>query len=140
MKSNKRIYIEAVLIILVFVVFFVGLNYISNKKESEAEKKSLFKYSELLPDIEDGDVEIINQDGGEKYAFRLNDVSQQYYYDYCYSLKENGFIDVRYETNVSFGAYDNDGKYWVEAHFYNTDGSNILVIVQEAKNYKEKGE
>lgn len=130
-----------VALLLLLSITFGTLSYIfMQDSESRPESKSLFKYSELLPDVEDDDVEIINQDGGGKYAFRLYDVSQQYYYDYCYSLKENGFIDVEYETNVSFGAYDNDGKYWVEAHFYNTDGSNILVIVQEAKNYKEKGE
>lgn len=140
MKSNKRIYIEAVLIILVFVVFFVGLNYISNKKESEAEKKSLFKYSELLPDIKNDDVEIIDQDGGELYSFKIKDTTKKYYYEYCYALKENGFIDVEYETNVSFGAYTDDGKYWVETHFYSNDGSDILVLVQKSKNYKEKGE
>ena len=105
--------------------------------DDESKSKELFKYAELLPDTKNEGMEILDQDGGEKYSFKLIDVSERYYYDYCYVLKEKGFIDVRYETNVSFGAYTDDGKYWVEAHYYNTDESSILVIVQEAKNYKE---
>lgn len=105
--------------------------------DDESKSKELFKYAELLPDTKNEDMETLDQDGGEKYSFKLTNISERYYYDYCYNLKEKGFIDVRYETNVSFGAYTDDGKYWVEAHYYNTDESSILVIVQEAKNYKE---
>ena len=122
-------------IIALIAVVCIGIIWLSI--DNEFKSKELFKYAELLPDTKNEDMEILDQDGGEKYSFKLIDVSERYYYDYCYVLKEKGFIDVRYETNVSFGAYTDDGKYWVEAHYYNTDESSILVIVQEAKNYKE---
>lgn len=127
-------------IIALIAIIFIGIIWLSMLclyMDDESKSKELFKYAELLPDTKNKDMEILDQDGGEKYSFKLIDVSERYYYDYCYNLKEKGFIDVRYETNVSFGAYTDDGKYWVEAHYYNTDESSILVIVQEAKNYKE---
>lgn len=127
-------------IVALIAVVCIGIIWLSVLRlciDDESKSKELFKYAELLPDTKNKDIEILDQDGGEKYSFKLIDVSERYYYDYCYDLKEKGFIDVRYETNVSFGAYTDDGKYWVEAHYYNTDESSILVIVQKAKNYKE---
>lgn len=127
---NKKIIAS----IVVFAIMYVGIVWFSSFMDAKSKPKEIFKYSELLPETTNKEIEIINQDGGEKYSFKLTNISEQYYYDYCYDLKEKGFIDVRYETNVSFGAYTDDGKYWVEAHYYNTDESSILVIAQKAKN------
>lgn len=131
---NKKIIAS----IVVFTIMYVGIVWFSSLMDAKSKPKEIFKYSELLPETTDEEIEIINQDGGEKYSFKLTNISEQYYYDYCYDLKEKGFTDVQYETNVSFGAYTDNGKYWVEAYYYNTDESSILVIVQKAKNYEDR--
>lgn len=124
-----------IIIGFVFIIIFGTLTF-SNITGGKKPKYETFEYSTLLPDVEDMDIEIVNQDGGEKYAFKVLDIEDQYYYDYCLSLRDHNFSDVRYETQSSFGAYTEDGKYWIEAHYYNDD-KNMLVIVQESKNYNK---
>lgn len=132
-RKNKYLFNMIIIIIVISivsnVVLFCKITNITNPKYET------FEYSTLLPNVEGINIDVIDKDGGEKYEIMILDVDDQYFFDYCSSLK-NTFSDVRYEHQNALGAYTSDGKYWAEAH-YNNDYKNILVIVMKSKNYNK---
>ncbi len=98
------------------------------------------KYSELIPDpkviFANGDISITDGDGGKAYIFEVTGYADGEYESYISECKEMGFNDVIYETNEKrssdFGAYTNDGKYWVEVSL-DKENDIIYVICQTSK-------
>lgn len=135
MKRKTRHLFNTIIIIIVVVSIISNVVLFCKITNSTKPKYETFEYSTLLPNVEDIDIDVIDKDGGDKYEFMILDVDDQYFFDYCSSLK-NTFSDVRYEHQSAIGAYTHDGKYWAEAH-YNDDYKNILVIVMKSRNYNE---
>ena len=98
------------------------------------------RYAELIPDpksvFKSGDISITDGDGGKAYIFEVTGYADGEYESYISECKEMGFKDVIYETNEKrssdFGAYTNDGKYWVEVSL-DKENDIIYVICQTSK-------
>ncbi len=98
------------------------------------------KYSEMIPDPKvifvNGDISITDSDGGKAYIFEVTGYADGEYESYISECKEMGFNDVIYETNedksCDFGAYTNDGKYWVEISL-DKENNIIYVVCQTSK-------
>ena len=98
------------------------------------------KYAEMIPDpkviFANGDISITDGDGGKAYIFEVTGYADGEYESYISECKEMGFNDVIYETNEKrssdFGAYTNDGKYWVEVSL-DKENNIIYVICQTSK-------
>ncbi len=92
-----------------------------NSTVSESEDD--IKYADLLPVTEDyfknGEVEIIDPDGGSQYYFRVTNFTNDEYEAYVEACKTAGFDDVFYEGGVGnddmmFYAYSTDKKYYLK--------------------------
>lgn len=100
------------------------------KESSEVD----IKYADLIPKPEDifknGDVSIIDSDGGSAYIFQVRNFEDEEYESYVSKCKEMGFTDVSYESENDggkmFGAYTEDKQYWVEVLLGNDNG--ILAV------------
>ncbi len=98
------------------------------------------RYAELIPDPKsvfmNGDISITDGDGGKAYIFEVTGYADGEYESYISGCKEMGFEDVIYETNEKrssdFGAYTNDGEYWVEVSL-DKENDIIYVICQTSK-------
>lgn len=89
-------------------------------KKDASEEDILF--ASLLPKMENHfkskDISIIDKDGGEAYAFRINGYTDEEYLLYVQACKDMGFSDVSYEgeneTGKIFYAYDKDKKFYLQ--------------------------
>lgn len=88
-----------------------------------SESEDDVKYADLLPVTEDyfknGDVAIIDPDGGSQYYFRVTNFTDDEYEAYVEACKAAGFDDVFYEGGVGnddmmFYAYSTDKKYYLK--------------------------
>ena len=96
----------------------------SKETASEAESTDDIKYADMIPDpsevFPDGSFLVLDEDGGKMYLFQItNNYTRDEYDAYVEGCKEMGFTKVKYEINDDdgskwFGAYTEDGKYWVE--------------------------
>lgn len=94
----------------------------SSDSESESEKDEEICYADMLPVTSDyfknGEVSIIDQDGGTSYSFRVANYQDGEYEEYIEACKSNGFNDVTYEGENDGGkmfyAYSSDGKYYLQ--------------------------
>lgn len=79
-------------------------------------------YADLLPVTTDyfknGEISIIDPDGGTAYSFRVANYQDGEYEEYIEACKSNGFDDVTYEGENDGGkmfyAYSGDGKYYLQ--------------------------
>jgi hypothetical protein len=98
------------------------------------------KYAEMIPDpkviFANGDISVTDGDGGKAYIFEVTGYADGEYESYISKCKEMGFNDVTYETNEKrssdFGAYTNNGEYWVEVSL-DKEKDIIYVICQTSK-------
>ena len=88
-----------------------------------SESEDDIKYADLLPVTEDyfknGDVAIINPDGGSQYYFRVTNFTDDEYEAYVEACKAAGFDDVHYEGDIGtdnkmYLAYALDQKYYLD--------------------------
>lgn len=88
-----------------------------------SESEDDIKYADLLPVTEDyfknGDVAIIDQDGGSQYYFRVTNFTDDEYEAYVEACKAAGFDDVHYEGDIGtdnkmYLAYALDQKYYLD--------------------------
>ena len=88
-----------------------------------SESEDNIKYADLLPVTEDyfknGDVAIINPDGGSQYYFRVTNFTDDEYEAYVEACKAAGFDDVHYEGDIGtdnkmYLAYALDQKYYLD--------------------------
>ena len=96
----------------------------SKEPASETESTDDIKYADMIPDpsevFPDGSFLVLDEDGGKMYLFQItNNYTRDEYDAYVEGCKEMGFTKVKYEINDDdgskwFGAYTEDGKYWVE--------------------------
>ncbi len=107
---------------------------------TNGSSNSDIRYAELLPDPKsvfmNGDISITDGDGGKAYIFEVTGYADGEYESYISECQEMGFKDVIYETNEKrssdFGAYTNNGEYWVEVSL-DKEYDVIYVICQESK-------
>lgn len=94
----------------------------SSESETESVKDEEIHYADMLPVTSDyfknGEVSIIDQDGGTSYSFRVVNYQDGEYEEYIEACKSNGFNDVTYEGENDGGkmfyAYSSDGKYYLQ--------------------------
>ncbi len=94
-------------------------------------------YAGMIPDpaaiFANGDVTITDSDGGKAYIFEVTGYNTEEYETYISQCKEMGFTDVSFETDEDFGAYSEDGRYWVQLSIDN-DKDILYVICQTSRN------
>lgn len=92
-----------------------------NSTVSESEDD--IKYADLLPVTDDyfknGEVAIIDPDGGSQYYFRVTNFTDDEYEAYVEACKAAGFDDVHYEGDIGtdnkmYLAYALDRKYYLD--------------------------
>lgn len=88
-----------------------------------SESEDNIKYADLLPVTEDyfknGEVTIIEPDGGSQYYFRVTNFTDDEYEAYVEACKAAGFDDVHYEGDIGtdnkmYLAYALDRKYYLD--------------------------
>ena len=97
-------------------------------------------YAAMIPDpnevFTNATITITDDDGGKAYIFNVTGYNDGEFDTFVTGCKDLGFTNVEYETThdkgQDFGAYTEDGKYWVQV---NLDSENeiIYVICQESK-------
>lgn len=110
--------------------------------ESEESLEPDIKYADLIPKPEDifknGEVSIVDSDGGSAYIFQVRNFEDGEYESYISKCKEMGFTDVSYESENDggkmFGAYTEDGTYWVEVLLGNDNGILAVTCKESTKN------
>ena len=91
-----------------------GLVQSPDKDESKE-----ISYAEMIPPVEDifknGDIQILDPDGGDMYALHVTNYTDEEYNEYIEKCKEYGFNDITYDIKDDrFGAYTADGEFWVQ--------------------------
>lgn len=119
-------------------------NYDTSESNSEAVGllETDIKYADLIPKPEDifknGEISIVDSDGGSAYIFQVRNFEDGEYEDYISQCKEMGFTDVSYESENDggkmFGAYTEDGTYWVEVLLGNDNGILAVTCKESTKN------
>ena len=88
-----------------------------------SESEDDIKYADLLPVTDDyfknGEVAIIDPDGGSQYYFRVTNFTDDEYEAYVEACKADGFDDVHYEGDIGtdnkmYLAYALDRKYYLD--------------------------
>lgn len=96
-------------------------------------------YAKMIPDpttvFNDGEIEIVDPDGGTAYIFSVSNYSDSEFEAYVDGCIEMGFSEIKYQVDDAFGAYTSDGQYWAEVSIDNNDV--IYVVCQKSKNYEE---
>ena len=91
--------------------------------DTVSESEDDIKYSDLLPVTEDyfknGEVAIIEPDGGSQYYFRVTNFTDDEYEAYVEACKAAGFDDVHYEGDIGtddkmYLAYALNRKYYLD--------------------------
>lgn len=111
----------------------------SNSTESKEETK--VKYAEIIPKPEEyfkqGDITVVDEDGGKAYIFQVRNFQDGEYEAYVAKCKEMGFSDISYESENDggkmFGAYTEDGTYWVEVLLGNDNGILAVTCKESTK-------
>lgn len=109
----------------------------SGLTESETE----IQYATLIPDpkeyFENGDITMVDEDGGKAYVFQIKNFQDGEYEAYVEKCKEMGFSDISYESENEggkmFGAYTEDGMYWVEVLLGNDNGILSVTCKESTK-------
>lgn len=136
---TKRV-IGMLLITVLCVPLFVGCvsggpSITPDKSTEEAE----VKYAPMLPDPElifsKGSFYELDPDGGKAYIFEVKNYNDGEFESYVAKCKKMGFDDVVYDTDIDFGAYSTDGKYWVQVNL-DSKKNVIYIVCQESKKEK----
>lgn len=115
----------------------------SEESDSETENTDDIKYADMIPDpyevFPNGEVSIIDADGGKQYLFQVTNYTVEEVNAYIDGCKEMGFNEIKYDdTNDGgkmFGAYTEDGKYWVEVLMGN-DSKIVAVTCKTSRKHK----
>lgn len=115
----------------------------SEEPTSETEATDDVKYADMIPDPNDifinGEISVVDQDGGKQYLFQVTNYTEDEVNTYIEGCKEMGFSEIKYDdTNDGgrmFGAYTEDGKYWVEVLMGN-DSKIVAVTCKISRKYK----
>lgn len=115
----------------------------SEEPASETETTDDVKFADMIPDPKDifanGEISVVDQDGGKQYLFQVTNYTEDEVNTYIEGCKEMGFSEIKYDdTNDGgrmFGAYTEDGKYWVEVLMGN-DSKIVAVTCKISRKYK----
>lgn len=125
------------------IVFVIAVVFIFSMIACSSETKTnSVKYADMIPSPEEcfknGEVSIIDADGGKAYILQVRNFEDEEYELYISECKEMGFTNVSYETETDggkmFGAYTEDGKYWVEVLLGNDSGILSITFKESTKN------
>lgn len=98
-------------------------------------------YANMIPDPEkyfkNGSLEIVDPDGGKMYAFDVSGFEASEFEAYVNDCIEMGFNQPSYHTETLFGAYTEDGMYWVSVEVSSFDENLINVVCQKSKHAEE---
>ena len=112
-----------------------------NQTSEQIESKPEPMYSAMIPNPNDifqnGEVSIVDEDGGKAYIFQVRNYTDEEYQTYVSGCKDLGFTDISYESENEggkmFGAYTSDGKYWVEVLSGNETGILAVTCKESTK-------
>ena len=127
----KKFYILVSLTLCFLILAACG----SAKQTKSNIKEGEVSYVDMLPSddiFENGEFTIIDSDGGTMYAFYVSDYTDDEYDEYVSECKELGFNDIVYELDSRYGAYSEDGKYWVQ--LCKESNGTLTIICNESKN------
>ena len=89
-------------------------------------------YANMIPDplliFVSGEMTVTDPDGGKAYMFFVTGYTQGEWSTYVEKCIELGFNDVQYNSETEFGAYTEDGKYWVQLGIDNDPDTEIVYI------------
>ena len=108
----------------------------------DSEEAPDIKYADMIPNPEEifknGEISIVDKDGGSAYIFQVRGFEDAEYESYISMCKEMGFVDISYESENDggkmFGAYTEDGQYWVEVLLGNDNGILAVTCKESTKN------
>lgn len=108
---------------------------------TESESSEEIKYANMIPDpieyFKNGEISIVDSDGGTAYIFQVRNFQDGEYEAYVDKCKEMGFSDISYESENDggkmFGAYSGDGEYWVEVLLGNDNGILAVTCKESTK-------
>lgn len=131
-------------IILTLLVLTIGSIFLFACGGTAKEDPKEFRYADLLPSNEEifgvNDITILDGDDGDYYIFEIPNVTRDQYEKYLGACKENGFTESTYENldkkGGFYGAYTQDGKYWVELDWDEENGI-LSVCCNKSKRYDE---
>jgi hypothetical protein len=127
---NKKKILDVLLGICIGALIFmiiIGIGGCGRIKEVD--------YSSIIPDpkasFSGADISIVDGDGGTMYAFNITDYADGQYEEFVQGCQTMGFSDISYYTvnevtGIDFGAYTDNGKYWVRV---NLDSINNIIYV-----------
>lgn len=112
------------------------------ENDSQSKEVADIKYADMIPNPEEifknGEVSIVDKDGGSAYIFQVRGFEDAEYETYVSKCKEMGFVDIAYESENDggkmFGAYTEDGQYWVEVLLGNDNGILAVTCKESTKN------
>jgi hypothetical protein len=81
-----------------------------------------------------GNISVTDGDGGKDYIFEVTGYADGEYESYISQCKEMGFTDVSYESSEEFGAYSEDGEYWVQLNL--DEAKSIIYVICQASKHK----
>lgn len=132
--------IGMLLITILSVSLFVGCSTVGPDLTPDlfsTSPKSETKYAEMIPDPEsifsDGEITIIDPDGGSAYIFEVVNFTKEEIAVYVAECKNKGFNDVAYHNDIEFGAYVETGEYWVQLNL-DTTTNHLYVVCQESND------
>lgn len=112
------------------------------RNDTQVKDSSDIKYADMIPEPKDyfknGEISIVDQDGGNAYIFQVRNFQTKEYEAYVAKCKDMGFTDVSYESENAggkmFGAYTKDSKFWVEVLLGNDNGILAVTCKKSTKN------
>ena len=107
----------------------------SVNNSSNQNSTTNISYASIMPSdsiFKNGKFNIIDPDGGEMYAFSVENYTDEEFTEYISKCKEIGFDDVVYEWDSRFGAYTADGDYWIQLS--KEDDGSLTIICNTSKN------
>lgn len=119
-----------VVLMFLLTILFIGCG----KVEKE------ISYATMIPSPEEifefGEITITDPDGGDAYILNVVGFTEDQYISYIMECKDSVFSNIVYDTGMDFGAYSEDGRYWLQVNL--DDQNNIVYIIcQKSKNYEE---
>ena len=128
----KKIFVFMITVVLIFCITAC----------TSINKTNSIKYADMIPSPEEyfknGEVSIIDADGGKAYILQVRNFEDEEYKLYVLKCKEMGFTIVSYESENDggkmFGAYTEDGKYWIEVLLGNDSGILSITCKENTKN------
>lgn len=135
--------LNGVVALALAVSMCTGCSENSNNKNTNSSKttESEVAFSSLIPEpkevFKNGEISILDGDGGSTYLVRVKNYQEGEYEEYVKRCKDAGFDDVDYETTNNggkmFGAYDKNKEYSISVMLGNEIESISITCKKVSK-------